>query len=74
MRDEVLMELVDRALTDEQFRNAVRDDPDSALSAHGFELQPDELEAVKDLQRQTAGMSDDELREAITAGPRRQGT
>ena len=73
MRDDVLMELVDRAMADEGFRSEVRADPDGALRAHGYELESDEMEAVYELQRETEGLSDEQLREAIAGGARRQG-
>jgi hypothetical protein len=70
MRDDVLMALVDKAIEDPEFRAAARQDPEGAVKAAGFELQDDELEAVKEAQRQTAGMSDDELDQALVAGAR----
>ena len=73
MRDELMMQLVDRALADERFREEVRNDPEGALRSHGYDLQSDELEAVVELQRETAGLSDEQLREAIAGGARRQG-
>jgi hypothetical protein len=73
MRDEVMIDLIDRAMRDPEFREQARQDPDGTLRAHGFELTDDELQAVKEFQQQTAGLSDEELNEAITQGGRRQG-
>ena len=73
MRDEVLMELVDRALSDAEFREQARNDPEATLKANGFDLTDDELEAVREFQQETAGLTEDELNERLTGGPRRQG-
>ena len=72
MRDEVLMDLVDRALSDEQFRTAAKEDPERALADYGYDLDEDELEAVKELQSQVAGLDDAELERALADGARRQ--
>ena len=73
MRDDVMMKLVDKAMSDEDFRRRAQADPEEALRAEGFELEDDELEAVRAFQSETAGMSDDELNRAIAEAPRRQG-
>jgi len=51
MRDEVLAELVERALTDAAFRRRAADDLDHALADAGFQLEPDELAAVREFSR-----------------------
>ena len=68
MRDEVLMELVDRAVDDEEFRTRARQDPEGTLREYGFELTDEELRAVRDFQRATEGLSDDDVVEAIAGG------
>ncbi len=73
MRDEVLMQLVDRAMSDEDFRNRARQDPEGTLRAEGFDLDDEEMAAVKQFQAETSGLSDDELNQAIAGGARRQG-
>jgi hypothetical protein len=73
MRDDVMIDLIDRAMRDPEFREQARQDPEAALQAHGFELTDEELQAVKEFQQQTAGLSDEELNEAIAQGGRRQG-
>ena len=73
MRDDVMIDLIDRAMNDPAFREQARQDPEAALQAHGFELTEDELEAVKEFQRQTSGLTDEELNQAIAQGGRRQG-
>ena len=72
MRDQVLMELVDHAMRDADFRRQAQEDPEAALKAHGYELEPDELEAVKSFQREVHGMSDEELNQALANPGRRQ--
>jgi hypothetical protein len=73
MRDEVLMELVDRALEDEEFRAKAKDDPEGTLKAYGYDLTDEELAAVKEFQGRVAGLSDEELAEALASGARQQG-
>jgi hypothetical protein len=75
MRDEVLASLVDKAMTDPEFRRQAVADLDGTLAAHGYELQPDELEAVRDFHGQVAGKSEAEVQELLAAnsGRRQQG-
>ena len=72
MRDEVLMELVDKAVDDEEFRTKARQDPEGTLRDYGFDLTDEELQAVKDFQRETEGLSDADLTEAIAGGSGRR--
>jgi hypothetical protein len=75
MRDEILASLVDRAMTDADFRQSAITDLDGTLAAHGYELQPDELEAVREFHGQVAGKSEAEVQQLLTATAvrRRQG-
>jgi hypothetical protein len=73
MRDDVMIDLIDRAMRDPEFREQARQDPEATLRAHGFDLTGEELQAVKEFQQQTAGLSDEALNEAIAGGGRRQG-
>jgi hypothetical protein len=75
MRDEILTSLVDRAMTDSEFRRNAITDLDGTLAAHGYELQPDELEAVREFHGQVAGKSEAEVEEMLAAnsGRRQQG-
>ena len=68
MRDEVMSQLVDRVMTDEEFRSKAREDLDGALADAGFELEDDELEAVRSVHGDMVSLSDDD----ITATLRRQ--
>jgi hypothetical protein len=74
MRDDVLANLVDRAMTDADFRRRAADDLDGTLEAEGFRLEPDELAAVREFHTQAAGKSDQELESAIVDANRRQNT
>jgi hypothetical protein len=68
IRDEVLVDLVDRARTDPEFKRKARIDLDGTLSEYGYELTREELAAAKEFHRRTQGMSDAELNRAL-AGP-----
>ncbi len=48
MRDEVLMELVDRAMNDQEFRRKAQEDPEGTLKEYGYELTEEEMAAVKE--------------------------
>ncbi len=68
IRDEVLMDLVDLARTDPEFKRKARADLEGALHEYGYELTGDELAAVMEFHRRTRGMSDEELNRTL-AGP-----
>ena len=72
MSDAALMSLVDRAVSDPDFRARAQEDLDGALAQTGLELTDEELQAVRDFQAQAQGMNDDELGELLAAN-RRQG-
>jgi hypothetical protein len=72
MRDDVLIRLTDRVMTDAGFRSRARADLDGALRAEGFDLTDEELAAVREFHRQTADLSDAELTAALTDTDRRQ--
>ncbi len=72
MSDAALMSLVDRAVSDPVFRARAQEDLDGALADSGLELSGEELQAVRDVQAQAQGMSDDELGELLESS-RRQG-
>jgi hypothetical protein len=70
MRDSVMADLVERVMTDEGFRQQARDDLDGALAGAGFELEPDEMAAVRQFHDEFSGVPDDELTSSLV---RRQG-
>jgi hypothetical protein len=74
MRDEILADLVDRAMTDSEFRRSAITDLEGTLAASGYNLQQDELEAVREFHDQVAGKSEAEVEELLTATNRRQAT
>jgi hypothetical protein len=65
MRDDVLTSLVERALADEDFRRSARENLEPTLREHGYELSDDELQAVRLMQAQTAGWSDEQVSEQL---------
>ena len=65
IRDEVLMDLVDLARTDPEFKRRARADLEGALHEYGYELTADELAAVKEFHRRTLEMSDAELNRTL---------
>jgi hypothetical protein len=74
MRDDVLMDLVDKAINDPAFRVQAQSNLEATLAAHNIELTDDELAAVKEFQAQAAGMSEQELDQMLTGNSaRRQG-
>jgi len=68
IRDEVLMDLVNRARTDPEFKRKARADLEGTLSEYGYELTSEELAAAKEFHQRTQGMSDAQLSQAL-AGP-----
>ncbi len=61
MRDDVLVQLTDRVMTDAGFRSRLRSDLDGVLQSAGFALDDSELSAVRAFQQQTADMTDEQL-------------
>jgi hypothetical protein len=66
MRDDVLTSLVERALADESFRRAARENLEPTLREHGYDLSEEELQAVRLMQAQTADWSDEQLTRQLT--------
>ena len=62
--------LVERVMTDQAFVQQARGDLDGALAAAGFDLEPDEMAAVREFHEDFAGMDDEELTSSLV---RRQG-
>lgn len=72
MRDDVLMRLMDRVMSDADFRRRLRSDLDGTLRIEDFQLTEDELMAVREFHRHTAGLGDAELELALADPVRRQ--
>jgi hypothetical protein len=68
VREKVLRELAARAATDPEFLGRARKDLEGTLALYGYGLTGAELQAVKDLRQQTAGMSDEELARTLAGG------
>jgi hypothetical protein len=73
MRDDVLMNLVDRALTDPEFRTRAQEDLEGTLRAEGFDLSEEEMAAVREFHSQFAGLSDEEVEGQLEEAKRQQG-
>jgi hypothetical protein len=68
VREKVLRELAARAATDPEFLGRARKDLEGTLVMYGYGLTGAELQAVKDLRLQTAGMSNEELARKLAGG------
>ena len=68
MREHVLKALANRAATDPEFLGQARRDLEGTLAQYGYHLTDEELQLVKNLQRQTAGMSDNDLARMLADG------
>lgn len=72
MRENVLRELANRAAKDPEFLRRAREDLESTLVKYGYHLTGDELRLVEGFQRQTAGMSTEELTRTLASGLERR--
>jgi hypothetical protein len=72
LRENVLRDLASRAANDPEFLMRVRKDLESTLAQHGYHLTGEELRVVNGLQRQTPGMSDEELARMLAHGLQRR--
>jgi hypothetical protein len=68
VRENVLRELTARAATDPVFLARARKDLEGTLTLYGYCLTGAELQVVKDLRQQTAGMSNEELARTLAGG------
>jgi hypothetical protein len=68
MREHVLEDLVNRAASDPEFLGQARRDLEGTLAQYGYHLTDEELQLVRNLQRQTAGMSNNELTRMLADG------
>ena len=65
MRDDVMIQLSDRLFGDSAFRAQARTDLDGALRDAGFQLNPDEMAAVREFHGSAVALSDDQLMAAM---------
>ena len=66
------LELAGRAARDPRFLGQMRKDLEATLARYGYDLTDEELRVLKNVQRQTAGMSDEELTRALAVGLRKR--
>jgi hypothetical protein len=72
VRENVVKELASRAAKDPEFLRRARKDLESTLVQYGYHLTAEELRLVKNFQRQTLGMSTEELARTLTTGLERR--
>ncbi len=70
MRENVLREMASRAVKDPDFLRQARQNLESTLVRHGYQLSGEEMRLVEGLRNRTAGMTDEELARALAAGIR----
>lgn len=72
MREQILMEIVEKIVKDKQLRDDMRKNPETAIKTMGYELTPEEWNAVKTFHESTQKLTDKELDERLVAGSLRQ--
>jgi hypothetical protein len=72
VRENVVRELASRAAKDPEFLRRARKDLESTLAQYGYHLTGEELRLVKNFQRQTVGMSTEELARMLVTGLERR--
>jgi hypothetical protein len=70
VRENVLREMTSRAVRDPNFLRQARQNLESTLARHGYQLTGEEMRLVEGLRCRTAGMTDEELARALAAGIR----
>ena len=68
MRENVLRDLASRAATDPHFLRQARQDLESTLARHSYDLTAEETRLVEDLRKKTAEMSDEEIVRTLASG------
>ena len=72
MREKILRDLARQAATDLTFLRQARQDLQGTLTRHGYHLTDEERSLVKDLRRQTASLTDEELARTLANGLERR--
>ena len=70
MRENVLREMASRAVRDPNFLRQARQNLESTLARHGYQLTGEEMRLVEGLRCRTAGMTDEVFARALAAGIR----
>jgi hypothetical protein len=68
VRENVIRKLASRAAKDPEFLRRARKDLESTLAQYGYHLTGEELRLVKNFQRQTVGVSTEELARTLATG------
>jgi hypothetical protein len=68
LRENVLREIASRAVRDPDFLRKARQNLDSTLARHGYDLTDEEMRLVEDLRRRTVGKSGEQLARALSDG------
>jgi len=63
---EALRVIAGKAISDPVFRAKLLDDPESAISEAGFDLTPDQIEALKEMDREQLERGLTDLDERLT--------
>ncbi len=67
MRDDVMISLIDQAMSNAEFRQKALANLEGTLQEYGYDLDSDEMAAVREFHAQTAGKSSEEI-DTILAG------
>jgi hypothetical protein len=71
-REKAAMALVLLMISDDEFLNSLRTNPEVALWSYGFALSPQEMELVRNLIEETRDLSDQEIRDRLEREERRR--
>lgn len=74
MRENVLRDVAQRAVSDPGFLARLRNDVEGTLARYGYGLTDEELRLVQDLRRRTAPLSDEHLARLLAGGLERRST
>jgi hypothetical protein len=72
LRENLLRDLASRAATDSEFLKRARKDLEGTLARYHYHLTAEEMRLVRDLRRQTTGMSDEALSRTLAGGLERR--
>jgi hypothetical protein len=65
MRNEMIGAIVRRAMEHPEFRDKLVENPQEALSAHGFALESAEMEELESIRQQISGGSADDVEQRL---------
>jgi len=70
MRNEMVGAVVRRAIEHPEFRNELMENPEQALSEHGFSLEQEDLREIEGVRRELRGDGDDVEQKLIAIAER----